>query len=130
MEEDNKKNRKYARPHERKSIRIARMAEMHVSLNLFMAGIYLHIPFCKQACYYCDFHFSTNTDLKQSLLRAMGEEILLQQNYLKGESVKTIYFGGGTPSLLSVGDLEYLLKVISQTHSIEENAEITLEANP
>lgn len=95
-----------------------------------MAGIYLHIPFCRQACYYCDFHFSTNTQIKKDLIRAMVEEILLQQNYLKGEPVETIYFGGGTPSLMSAADLEHLLQAILQAHAVEKNAEITLEANP
>lgn len=95
-----------------------------------MAGIYLHIPFCRQACHYCDFHFSTNMQIKEDLIRALGEEILLQQTYLEGEAVETIYFGGGTPSLLSAADLEYLLKVICKTHTVQQNAEITLEANP
>lgn len=95
-----------------------------------MAGIYLHIPFCKQACYYCDFHFSTNTGIRTDLVRAMGEEILLQQNYLRGEIIDTIYFGGGTPSLLEPGELELLLGLIYKTHRVREAAEVTLEANP
>lgn len=95
-----------------------------------MAGIYLHIPFCKQACYYCDFHFSTNVAIRTDLVKAMGEEILLQQSYLGGEQVETIYFGGGTPSLLSARELEHLLRVIYDTHPVHNHAEITLEANP
>lgn len=106
------------------------MTEMHVSLLTFMAGIYLHIPFCRQACHYCDFHFSTNTEIKGALVSAMAEEIKLQRDYLKGESVETIYFGGGTPSLLSAEELELLLETIHQTHSVSSNAEVTLEANP
>lgn len=95
-----------------------------------MAGIYLHIPFCKQACYYCDFHFSTNSVIRTELVKAMGEEIALQQNYLQGEQVETIYFGGGTPSLLPPRELEHLLRVICDLHSVPAHAEITLEANP
>lgn len=95
-----------------------------------MAGIYLHIPFCKQACHYCDFHFSTNTEIRKDLVHAMGEEILLQRNYLGGEALETIYFGGGTPSLLNKDELESLLSTIYQTHAILAGAEVTLEANP
>jgi len=95
-----------------------------------MAGIYLHIPFCKQACHYCDFHFSTNVEIKSDLIRAMGEEISLQRDYLEGEALQTIYFGGGTPSLLNREELEYLLQTVFQTHSVSPNAEITLETNP
>jgi len=95
-----------------------------------MAGIYLHIPFCKQACYYCDFHFSTNVEIKKELIAAMGEEIILQRDYLQGETLHTIYFGGGTPSLLEPHELEYLLRVISENHSVQHMAEVTLESNP
>ncbi|HEU5147893.1 MAG TPA: radical SAM protein, partial [Chryseosolibacter sp.] len=95
-----------------------------------MAGIYLHIPFCKQACHYCDFHFSTNTTIRRQLLDAMGEEISLQQNYLEGEGVSTIYFGGGTPSILTAEEVAFLLGKIRNTHPVSADAEITLEANP
>ncbi len=95
-----------------------------------MAGIYLHIPFCKQACHYCDFHFSTNATTKTDLIHAMGEEILLQQDYLGGEILNTIYFGGGTPSLLNKDELSLLLNTIFQTHTVASDAEITVEANP
>jgi oxygen-independent coproporphyrinogen-3 oxidase len=95
-----------------------------------MAGIYLHIPFCKQACHYCDFHFSTNTGISKELVRAMGEEILLQRDYLQGETLQTIYFGGGTPSLLDAGEIAYLLGCIHKNHTVDAGAEITLEANP
>ncbi|WP_276367849.1 radical SAM family heme chaperone HemW [Chryseolinea sp. H1M3-3] len=95
-----------------------------------MAGIYIHIPFCKQACHYCDFHFSTNTRKKLQVLEGIATEIALQQNYLAGEQIDTIYFGGGTPSLLSAEALDRILKVIEQTFEISASAEITLEGNP
>jgi len=95
-----------------------------------MAGIYIHIPFCKQACYYCDFHFSTSLKYKDELLQALVKEIQLQKNYLKGETIETIYFGGGTPSLLSVGEINLLINTIRGLHTVASNAEITLEANP
>lgn len=95
-----------------------------------MAGIYLHIPFCKQACHYCNFHFSTSLKYKQELMEAMLEELQLQKDYLKGETIETIYFGGGTPSLLSSAELNILLEKIQKLHVIQPDAEITLEANP
>jgi oxygen-independent coproporphyrinogen III oxidase len=95
-----------------------------------MAGIYLHIPFCKQACHYCDFHFSTNTEIKGELIRAMVDEIALQKNYLRAETVNTIYFGGGTPSLLETKEIGLLLEAIHKTHTVSHGAEITIETNP
>lgn len=95
-----------------------------------MAGIYLHIPFCKQACYYCDFHFSTNASLLEEMVNALGSEIALQKDYLQGESLRTIYFGGGTPSMISVRSVISLLETIDKYFTIEPGAEITLEANP
>lgn len=95
-----------------------------------MAGIYLHIPFCKQACYYCDFHFSTNTQLKADLVAAIGQELRLQKQYLQGQKIETIYFGGGTPSLLSDQELHYLLGTIYQNFDVTAQPEISLEANP
>ena len=68
-----------------------------------MAGIYIHIPFCKQACYYCDFHFSTNQQNREKTIQAIGRELLLQREYLGGEEIQTIYFGGGTPSFFRKG---------------------------
>ena len=65
-----------------------------------MAGIYIHIPFCKQACHYCNFHFSTSLKYKDEMVGAMLKELDLQKDYLEGETIETIYFGGGTPSLL------------------------------
>jgi oxygen-independent coproporphyrinogen-3 oxidase len=95
-----------------------------------MAGIYLHIPFCKQACHYCDFHFSTNTGIRRELVNAMGEEISLQTRYLEGESIGSVYFGGGTPSLLSADEVRFLLDSVHRNFPIAADAEITLEANP
>lgn len=95
-----------------------------------MAGIYLHIPFCKQACYYCDFHFSTSTRYKTELIQAMKQEIALQKQYLGNERIETIYFGGGTPSLLQADEIRYLIDEIQLHHNLAPNAEITLEANP
>ncbi|HTH83506.1 MAG TPA: radical SAM family heme chaperone HemW [Mucilaginibacter sp.] len=95
-----------------------------------MAGIYLHIPFCKQACYYCDFHFSTSLQYKDELLQALVKEIQLQKDYLQGETVETIYFGGGTPSLLQDSEINLLIDTITGLHSVSTDAEITLEANP
>ncbi|RNI32466.1 radical SAM family heme chaperone HemW [Rufibacter immobilis] len=95
-----------------------------------MAGIYLHIPFCKQACHYCDFHFSTSLGLKEQVLQAMRQELALQQHYLNGETIDTIYFGGGTPSILSVAELNELLETVYAQHTVNPAAEITLEANP
>lgn len=95
-----------------------------------MAGIYLHIPFCKQACYYCDFHFSTSLKYRDELLQALVKEIWLQKNYLQGETIETIYFGGGTPSILSERELGHLIDAINKVHTVAPDAEITLEANP
>jgi oxygen-independent coproporphyrinogen-3 oxidase len=95
-----------------------------------MAGIYIHIPFCKQACHYCDFHFSTSLKYKDELLQALVKEIRLQKDYPGGETVETIYFGGGTPSLLSADEINQLLNVITHLHTVPADAEITLEANP
>jgi oxygen-independent coproporphyrinogen III oxidase len=94
-----------------------------------MAGIYIHIPFCKQACNYCNFHFSVNNSLLPRMVEAIVFEANLQKHYLK-DSVETIYFGGGTPSLLSNTQLTALLHGINAAFPISTNAEITLEANP
>ena len=95
-----------------------------------MAGIYLHVPFCRQAFHYCEFHFSTNTSGSKELVKAIVEEISLQRNYLRGEEVKTIYFGGGTPSMLPAQDIEFLLTQILKVNPVSPHAEITLEGNP
>ena len=95
-----------------------------------MAGIYLHIPFCKQACNYCNFHFTTSLRYKTELVNALIKEIDLQKDFLQGESIATIYFGGGTPSLLTLEECGAILKKIRQEFNIDDGAEITLEANP
>jgi oxygen-independent coproporphyrinogen-3 oxidase len=95
-----------------------------------MAGIYLHIPFCKQACHYCDFHFSTSQKYRPQIIQALAKEITMQAGYLGGAPIETVYFGGGTPSLLNAGEIGFLLDTIAQHHHITADAEITLEANP
>jgi oxygen-independent coproporphyrinogen-3 oxidase len=95
-----------------------------------MAGIYIHIPFCKQACHYCDFHFSTSLKYKDELLQALIKEINLQKAYLDNDTIETIYFGGGTPSILSADELNLLIGTITKQHTVAANAEITIEANP
>lgn len=96
-----------------------------------MAGIYLHIPFCKQACHYCNFHFSTSLKYKEDMLSAMLREIELQKDYLEGEKLETIYLGGGTPSLLDAHDIEQLFESLTSHFSpLTSVQEVTLEANP
>ncbi len=105
-------------------------AHPHIYYLCAMAGIYIHIPFCKQACHYCDFHFSTSLKYKDDLLQALVKEIQLQKNYLQNQTIETIYFGGGTPSVLAAADINLLLDTITGLHSVTADAEITLEANP
>lgn len=95
-----------------------------------MSGIYIHIPFCKQACHYCDFHFSTSLKKKDELIKALVREIELRKLELIGIEVETIYFGGGTPSLLTIDELQLLLDTVDKYYQIAEHLEITLEANP
>jgi oxygen-independent coproporphyrinogen-3 oxidase len=95
-----------------------------------MAGIYIHIPFCRQACHYCDFHFSTSMKKKDDMILALAKEIAMRKNEFANETVETIYFGGGTPSVLSNDEIQTLIDAIYQNYSIGENPEITLEANP
>ena len=95
-----------------------------------MAGIYLHIPLCRQACYYCDFHFSTYFKLRSQLITALKTEIRLQKSYLENVCLDTIYFGGGTPSVLKVKEIEQLLDIIFTSFKISAKPEITIEANP
>ena len=92
--------------------------------------LYLHIPFCRQACHYCDFHFSTNTSNKRAVVEAIASEIVLRKDYLPKTEIETIYFGGGTPSMLDEAELHLLLNTINQHFTVAKNAEITLEANP
>lgn len=98
-----------------------------------MAGIYIHIPFCRKACHYCNFHFSTSLHRKAELLLVLQQEIELQQfpdGVIPERNVETIYFGGGTPSLLETRELTSMLQALQQHFTIADNAEITLEANP
>lgn len=95
-----------------------------------MAGIYLHIPFCKQACSYCDFHFSTVLDTREQLVEALKLEIKLRRTYLGDEALQSIYFGGGTPSLLSNEQLSAIMEVIKTEFITLPDAEVTLETNP
>ncbi|MBC7774011.1 MAG: radical SAM family heme chaperone HemW [Phycisphaerae bacterium] len=95
-----------------------------------MPGLYLHIPFCKQACHYCNFHFSTTLRMKGVMVEAILKELELQQGYLGGEEIQSVYFGGGTPSLLETKELEQIIEKINNLHRVAPDAEITLEANP
>ncbi len=94
-----------------------------------MAGIYIHIPFCKQACHYCNFHFSTQQKQLPQMVKAIVQEAQLRKDYIQ-EQVATVYLGGGTPSLLSIDDLQWILEQLQTLFDIDNNAEITLEANP
>ncbi len=95
-----------------------------------MAGIYVHIPFCKQACHYCDFHFSTSLSKKDNVIKALQSELVLQKNYLGTQLIETIYLGGGTPSLLKASEVQLLIDQIATHFNLSNNVEITLEANP
>ena len=106
-----------------------------------MSGIYIHIPFCKQACHYCDFHFSTSMKKKEEMVLALAKELQMRKNELLDcarsdrndavfSEVKTIYFGGGTPSVLTTEEIEFLIAEVYHHYNVVENPEITLEANP
>ncbi|MBP6977559.1 MAG: radical SAM family heme chaperone HemW [Bacteroidales bacterium] len=95
-----------------------------------MPGIYIHIPFCKRKCHYCNFYSSTLLYQKQDFLEALIKEIRVRRDYLPAVPLQTLYFGGGTPSLLTSGDLTQIIGIIYQTFPISPDAEITLEANP
>jgi oxygen-independent coproporphyrinogen-3 oxidase len=95
-----------------------------------VAGIYIHIPFCRRACHYCNFHFSTSLKGKNDFLEALLKEVVLQKDYLQGSPVDTIYFGGGTPSLLERDELKSILSTVQQHFNVQPGAELTLEANP
>lgn len=94
------------------------------------AGIYIHIPFCKQACHYCDFHFSTSLKKKDEMILALAKEIEMRKSEFQNEIVETIYFGGGTPSILPISDLKFLIDEVYRNYKVAENPEITVEANP
>ena len=95
-----------------------------------MSGIYIHIPFCKQACHYCDFHFSTSMGKKEAMVEALKKELLLRKDEFSNEVVETIYFGGGTPSVLETAEIQSIINSVYSHYEVCENPEITLEANP
>ena len=95
-----------------------------------MAGIYLHIPFCKRRCIYCDFYSTTQNEKKSSYINALYRELEERKNYLEGEKIETIYLGGGTPSQLEYKDFELIFQTLGRLYDIQPNAEITIEANP
>jgi len=95
-----------------------------------MSGIYIHIPFCKQACHYCDFHFSTSMKKKDEMVLALAKEIAMRKSEFENEIVETIYFGGGTPSVLTTTEINFLISEVYKNYNVSENPEITLEANP
>lgn len=95
-----------------------------------MSGIYVHIPFCRQACNYCDFHFSTSLQNKEALVKALVAEIELRRDYLEDRHIETIYFGGGTPSLLSEREAFMIFEKIYKLYDVSRNAEISFECNP
>jgi oxygen-independent coproporphyrinogen-3 oxidase len=95
-----------------------------------MSGIYIHIPFCKQACHYCDFHFSTSLKKKEEMVLAIAKELQMRKSEFEKEQVETIYFGGGTPSVLASKEINFLIETVYSHYVVIENPEITLEANP
>jgi len=95
-----------------------------------MAGIYIHVPFCRKACHYCNFHFSVSLKSKNDFIAALLKEMGLQQNYLQQEVITSIYLGGGTPSLLEEDDLQQIFRRLRALFTIAPDAEITLETNP
>lgn len=95
-----------------------------------MAGIYIHIPFCRQACHYCDFHFSTSMKKKDDMVVAIAKEIAMRKDELEKETIETIYFGGGTPSVLTNEEINFILAAVYHNFEVVPNPEITLEANP
>lgn len=93
-------------------------------------GIYVHIPFCRNRCFYCGFYSSASLRGKDAYLKALSKEMVMRTDYLANNLHDTLYFGGGTPSCLDVNDLEFLLQNIHSAYNISEKAEITIEANP
>lgn len=100
------------------------------SVSLEMAGLYIHIPFCRRRCNYCDFYFITNTALIDNFLAALSKELVVRANLLSGEQIETIYFGGGTPSLLAPTQIDTILNLIAKTYAVVSTVELTLEVNP
>ncbi|WP_297333631.1 radical SAM family heme chaperone HemW [Flavobacterium sp.] len=102
----------------------------HTHTNTETAGIYIHIPFCRQACYYCDFHFSTSLKKREEMVVALAKEIALRKSELGTVAIQTIYFGGGTPSVLSDAEIIFLIDAVYSSFKVTDDPEITLEANP
>lgn len=98
--------------------------------SAYMAGIYLHIPFCKTRCIYCDFYSTTRSELKTRYVQALCRELAMRESYLKGEQIETVYFGGGTPSQLEEEDFRLIFDTIDKVYGLDHCREITLEANP
>jgi oxygen-independent coproporphyrinogen-3 oxidase len=101
-----------------------------IKLNPILAGLYIHIPFCRRTCHYCNFHFSTSLRLKTEMIDALVREVQLRADYLEKRELATVYFGGGTPSVLEERDLEKLFSAVSAYFHWLEDAEITMEVNP
>src|ERR1035437_3403210 len=95
-----------------------------------MAGIYIHIPFCRKRCHYCDFFKSTDFSQKFRLLEGLNRELVSRSSELESDEINTIYLGGGTPSVLQIDELKELLEIIGQNYTVSPTAEITMEANP
>lgn len=95
-----------------------------------MSGIYIHIPFCKQACHYCDFHFSTTMGKKGEMIAAIQQELQLRKDEFVHDNIQTIYFGGGTPSVLDTTELNQIIETVYDNYTVVDHPEITLEANP
>lgn len=95
-----------------------------------MAGLYIHIPFCKQKCHYCNFYSLATKKYRPEVLQAMEQEMLLRSNFLAGEPLQTIYFGGGTPSLIPIAEINRIIQKAGDIFGLQAGAEITIEANP
>lgn len=95
-----------------------------------MSGLYIHIPFCRQACTYCDFHFSTSSHYRPQLVSAIAKELSFRASEWQDEPMNTVYFGGGTPSQLSTKELEEILNAVNKNYRMANGAEFTFEANP
>ncbi|MEY2830578.1 MAG: hypothetical protein RIQ33_2436, partial [Bacteroidota bacterium] len=95
-----------------------------------MAGIYIHIPFCKQACNYCNFYFNTSLLYKGELLQSIQKELILRKSFLENEIVETIYFGGGSPSLMEADDIQRIIDCVYKNYKTDTLKEVTIEANP
>ncbi|MBU2555549.1 MAG: radical SAM protein, partial [Bacteroidetes bacterium] len=95
-----------------------------------MAGLYIHIPFCRQKCHYCNFYTVISQRYRKQFISALKHELELQKYYLENQQVNTIYFGGGTPSMLSTNEIISLIDTVSLNYNVNSDVEITLEANP